>query len=956
MKQSGIAVLLAFLVSLSYPSPTTAAPTSADQAQHAVINWLAANSTPLDTVLGETVRDVVSFADEDNTPLYYIVYLNPEGFVIVAGDDQVEPIIGFAPHGFYDPSPDTPLGALVSQDLPQRIARVREIQSNPKSAVAATPAFHQSITKAHDKWLFLSGEVPLLYSPIAYDLYLPPSDLRVAQLLETEWNQAQELGGENCYNLYTPNTSVCGCVATAMAQVMKFFEWPTSAVGTPEFAVTIEGEPATLSLRGGDGVGGAYNWALMDDGPTVPESSHREAIGALTSDVGISVHMNYTLSESGAYVHFVGNALVNTFDYSNAVHVSGQGSFWLEYFVDNVFNPNLDAGLPMVVGVYGHAVVFDGYGHDTSTLYHHVNMGWGGSWDLWYNVYDSVGGYGVFSDAISNIYRTGSGIIISGRVTDSNGDPLADVQVTAEQRDGGTHMSTTNDKGIYAFTKIPSLSGDYTLTAEKSGVSFSESKYLRSENISRFDVVNIGGVDFTAGASTYPDLIITESSVTDSTVTLAEQVIIHAPITNQGTVSAPKTWIQFYLSTDETISVSDTLLSGALAPPFEQINPLAAGAQRTFSLTTPAPANTGDYWYGSCVMGVTNESNTWNNCSEGVPVTIVPPIPAPPANISASSGDFADHISVTYTEATYAASYLLYRCTTEDVGSCSLIPDVKTRFYDDYGITDGNIYYYRVKACNDTGCSDYSWASGGYMAVLPSIPVGISASDGSYTNLVSVKWKESSNHPRYYTVSRCTSASSTSCVVTSEQGGLFFMDSAVVQEKVYYYRIQACNMAGCSDYSIYDTGYSSNSAAEGDLYEPDDLSEQASILAYEGEDTTQIHSILPAWDIDWAKFSIGSTQCIHLATASNSGDNSGDTRLWLYDSNFREIAFDDNSGPINFSAIDMARLGAGTYYVKVDEKGNNAEILSYLLTLQFCESPRVLVLPGIFNILLKDTP
>ena len=67
---------------------------------------------------------VETFTDNYGEPVYYIVYLEPSGFVIVSADDLVEPIIGFADDGTYEPSPENPLGALVTNDLNGRMAAV----------------------------------------------------------------------------------------------------------------------------------------------------------------------------------------------------------------------------------------------------------------------------------------------------------------------------------------------------------------------------------------------------------------------------------------------------------------------------------------------------------------------------------------------------------------------------------------------------------------------------------------------------------------------------------------------------------------------------------------------------------------------------------------------------------------------------------------------------------------
>ncbi len=72
---------------------------------------------------------------------------------------------------------------------------------------------------------------------------------------------------------------------------------------------------------------------------------------------------------------------------------------------------------------------------------------------------------------VYNVFPSGTGEIISGRVTDSSGNPLSGFTVTASRSSGGTYSATTNAQGIYALAGIPSAS-TYTVTASKSGYTF----------------------------------------------------------------------------------------------------------------------------------------------------------------------------------------------------------------------------------------------------------------------------------------------------------------------------------------------------------------------------------------------------------------------------------------------------------------------------------------------------
>jgi len=127
------------------------------------------------------------------------------------------------------------------------------------------------------------------------------------------------------------------------------------------------------------------------------------------------------------------------------------------------------------MGASGHGVVVDGYGYDTSTraktLYHHVNMGWSGHEDIWYNLPD-IGNYDTIPVCIYNIFPEGTGEIISGRVTDASGQPIWGASVGADLRTK-RYETVTNNKGVYALTKLPSAAM-FTVQASLSGLTFTK--------------------------------------------------------------------------------------------------------------------------------------------------------------------------------------------------------------------------------------------------------------------------------------------------------------------------------------------------------------------------------------------------------------------------------------------------------------------------------------------------
>ncbi|MBE3037222.1 MAG: C10 family peptidase, partial [Chloroflexi bacterium] len=448
---------------------------------------------PMGSRLGKQVKSIETFTDEQGQPVYYVVYLRPNGFVIVPDEDLIEPVVCFSSGGSYDPSDRNPLGALVSRDLPGRVNAVRVVQKKTAAGQAEgglagqKAAVRDSTEKALGKWRKLLADdsnSPGLKTVSVSVSSVSVSDVRVAPLLQTKWGQ-DVVCGNACFNYYTPpdgegdaSNYSSGCVATAMAQYMRFWEYPTAGVGTGHFTISVDGSSQTGYLRGGDGLGGAYNWSEMVLVPGCSTTlTQRQAIGALAYDAGVASKMDYAADGSASYTSDAAAALVGTFGYSNAIYGYNSNDN-IGAGLNGMLNPNLDWGNPVILGVSsadaGHEIVTDGYGYNGLTLYHHLNMGWDGDQDVWYNlpnIDDSYSPFDVVDGAIYNIYISGTGEIISGRVTVAgSGVPISGATVTALMT-GGTYQATTNAKGIYAIANVPSNS-TYTVSVTKSGYSF----------------------------------------------------------------------------------------------------------------------------------------------------------------------------------------------------------------------------------------------------------------------------------------------------------------------------------------------------------------------------------------------------------------------------------------------------------------------------------------------------
>ena len=118
------------------------------------------------------------------------------------------------------------------------------------------------------------------------------------------------------------------------------------------------------------------------------------------------------------------------------------------------------------------------------------------------------------------------------------------------------------------------------------------------------------------GGSSSPDLIVESPSVSASTLTPGQSFTLRATVRNRGTGQSAETTLRYYRSSDATISTSDTEVDTDL------VRGLSASGTDSESISLTAPSGSGTYYYGACVASVSDESNTDNNCSAGVRVTV----------------------------------------------------------------------------------------------------------------------------------------------------------------------------------------------------------------------------------------------------------------------------------------------------------------------------------------------
>lgn len=281
---------------------------------------------------------------DEYAPFYVYNVEGDKGFVIVSGDDAVANIFGYADKGSFD------------------------LENAPANVVAMMKLYAHLVDVAGD-----GAKVNGRQSAMSKGTPV------IAPLLGSiEWNQNAP------YNSKCPTYQnkqgqtvnyYVGCVATAMAQIMRFYSYPTKGKGTKSYISNVGKLEADFGNT-------TYAWDRMPARmyPDNANTAQNNAVGTLCFHLGVSVDMSYEEDGSGAYSQMVTGALIKYFNYDKGAAFKQRNNFssaeWMKMIKDE-----LNAHRPIYYsasnedGGGGHAFVCDGY--DTND-YLHINWGWGG--------------------------------------------------------------------------------------------------------------------------------------------------------------------------------------------------------------------------------------------------------------------------------------------------------------------------------------------------------------------------------------------------------------------------------------------------------------------------------------------------------------------------------------------------------------------------------------------------
>ena len=378
-------------------------------------------------------------SDKTNNAPYYAFNLE-QGYVIVSGDDEMTELVGYAENGFFD-----------AENVPPQMQLWLDRYAEYVAAVQSG--------KAKARKILLSDSPSVVVEP----------------LVTTKWNQ------DAPFNNFAPeytddnnNTQRCatGCAATAMAQIMKFHNWPEQGVGYYSYEHQSFG---TISSNFSEHV---YDWTNMIDRYNNGEYSNvqADAVALLMKDCGVSLNMNYG-PVSGASIYSYTPAFKNYFRYSSRT-VNRSGCETAEF--TKIITNELQEGRPIIYCGTGedggHAFVVDGY--DTN-YFLHVNWGWGGYSDGYFDMnYMDPTGLGIGGG--SGAFKWNQGIVLARPLKDGV-EPYEFIQQLC--------FVPYNDVkgGIFCEQEMPANKGDVVTILLRNTANLSGESFFGSFNVGVFD-------------------------------------------------------------------------------------------------------------------------------------------------------------------------------------------------------------------------------------------------------------------------------------------------------------------------------------------------------------------------------------------------------------------------------------------------------------------------------------
>ena len=366
MRNLIIIILITSLVIIGFITPLRAEMATMDEAQTVAENWISliiANKGSWGGSETAEIQEIREFKRGYRT-IGFFCKIRPKGFIVISLRKELAPVKAYSAVSDLNPELEEGMADLIKSKM-ERILNGIEQQLGPLEAVqteALQSLLEINYRQAWDELLGTNGR-SIMGDQAVIQMNYQEADV----LLTSSWHQRDP------YNRQTPAGSTCthtlvGCVATAGAQIMRYWNWPPYGAGSP--------------------YSDTYDWPNMLDRVTSSSSTAEiNAVAELNYEVGLAVGMNYGCSKSTAYTYDMEGVYENNYRYTTAITKKDRNNYnATDWF--NRLKTQFNANRPVHYRVEGHSIVGDGWQEigSTPTRQYHMNYGWDNSYTAWYTL------------------------------------------------------------------------------------------------------------------------------------------------------------------------------------------------------------------------------------------------------------------------------------------------------------------------------------------------------------------------------------------------------------------------------------------------------------------------------------------------------------------------------------------------------------------------------------------
>lgn len=354
-----------------------------EQMRQVCDNWL----TEITYSKGEWAAQTsptVATADElmaNDTLLAYVYAINPSGYIVVPALKELPPVMAYSEESTFDTKATGGFVALLREVLEGRTRLFVDVYGSLDVSQTTMP--NQLFGDANaQEWSRLSVSSDQFRTNLANK---SGSEITtVGPLLTTSWHQGAPYNG--LCPIGDGGRCVVGCVATAAAQIMAYWHWPTSGSGSLSYYwggdQSCGGNTPGQTLQAD--YSDLYDWDnIVDNCGSGCTQAQKDALAELCYEVGVAFHMDYGVCGSGAYTADARTVFPTYFRYDNTTSRRNRASYSADSWF-SLISDEISAGRPIQYKINTHSIVCDGWQIVGSTKQYHFNYGWSDSHTTWY--------------------------------------------------------------------------------------------------------------------------------------------------------------------------------------------------------------------------------------------------------------------------------------------------------------------------------------------------------------------------------------------------------------------------------------------------------------------------------------------------------------------------------------------------------------------------------------------